>query len=133
MTMLNTQAHVLIIDDMEASRMLARFCLEELGFTDIHEADDGKHALEYVAESWKNRHPVQLILCDHNMPGITGFQFFRVLHQTEEFKKIPILMVSAQQDIHLVSEMALHGISWYITKPIRADVLKERLEKVFGS
>jgi two-component system chemotaxis response regulator CheY len=132
MSSLNLRLHILVIDDQEASRTLARFCLEELGFTDIHEAEDGRTALEHVAESWKKGHPVQLILCDYNMPGVTGFQFFRVLHQEPEFKKIPVLIVSAQQDIQMVKEMAMQGIRWYITKPVTAPVLKEKLELALG-
>lgn len=124
--------HILIIDDQEPSRVLARFCLEELGYKNIHESDDGQHALEYVATTWKNGDPVKLILCDYNMPGVTGFQFFRVLHQREEFKKIPVLFVSAQQDINIVREMAMQGIKHYITKPVTSEVLSQKIEKILA-
>lgn len=124
--------HILIIDDQEAGRLLARYCLEELGFNDLHEATGGEEALKYLARTWKDGKPVQLILCDYNMPGVTGFQFFRVLQKTEEFKNVPLLVVSAQQDYNLVREMAMQGIEHYITKPITTPVLRKKLTEIFG-
>lgn len=93
---LDKNMHILIVDDQEPARLLTRFCLIELGFINLHEVADGLAAMKYVAEAHKADKPVQLILCDHEMPEVDGFAFFRTLKATEECADIPFVMVTSQ-------------------------------------
>jgi two-component system chemotaxis response regulator CheY len=129
---LSRNLHILVVDDQESSRTLARFCLEDLGFTNIKEVESAKKGMEYVAENWKKGSPVQLILLDHQMPEVTGLDFFKTLHQTEATRKVPILIVSSQQDRDIVKEMGTTGVVHYVVKPLTLNILKEKLSAIFG-
>lgn len=124
---LDKNMHVLIVDDQEPARMLARLCLLELGFKNIHEVADGLQAMEYVAHSYKTGNAVRLILCDHEMPEVDGFAFYRTLKASRECHDVPFVMVTSRSEPELVAAMAAKGIKHFIVKPISSQVLGQKL------
>src|SRR5262245_24431163 len=124
---LDKNMHVLVVDDQEPSRLLSRFCLNELGFKRVHEAADGYKAMEYVAEAYKSGDPVTLILCDHEMPEVDGFSFYKTLKASKECRDVTFVMVTSHSEPELVSEMKLRGIQYFIVKPINSKVLGQKL------
>jgi two-component system chemotaxis response regulator CheY len=102
----------------------------DLGFKNIHDVSDGHQAMEYVAQAYKSPNPVGLILCDHEMPEVDGFQFYRVLHESPECREIPFIMVTGHSEPELVAAMAARGIKNYILKPISPQQLGEKMMKM---
>jgi PAS domain S-box-containing protein len=82
--------HVLVVDDDESSRKLLRRYVEAAGWS-CDEADTGLSALERV----HSRVP-DLILLDLMMPVMDGFEFVDELRSTEEYRAVPIVVVSAK-------------------------------------
>jgi signal transduction histidine kinase/CheY-like chemotaxis protein len=82
--------HVLIVEDEAATRDLLRRTLESDGWQ-VDEADNGVTGLEQV----RKRCP-DLILLDLMMPEMDGFEFVRQLRQNEEWRSIPVLVVTAK-------------------------------------
>ena len=80
---------VLVVDDEEESRRIARRHLERLGW-EVAEAKDGAGALHWLAE---NPRPV-LILLDLLMPGMNGFAFLEKIEQHRHFRDIPIVILT---------------------------------------
>jgi CheY-like chemotaxis protein len=81
---------VLVVDDDPSMRELIRIVLDEEGCAVI-EAENGRVALESVREE-----PPQLILLDLMMPEMDGFEFLSELRRHEEWRGIPVAVVTAK-------------------------------------
>ena len=68
--------HVLVLDDEPFMLKLLAKLLTNQGFTHVTTCDNGQSALDLVDQS---THPVALVLCDLNMPGMDGVEFVRKL------------------------------------------------------
>ncbi len=79
---------VLVVDDDENTRRFLTVALEENGYETVT-AEDGDDGLKKVQES-----PPDLILLDVMMPKKTGFTLFKQLRKTEEYKDIPVIMLT---------------------------------------
>ena len=79
---------VLVVDDDESTRRFLTVALEENGYETVT-AEDGDDGFKKVQES-----PPDLILLDVMMPKKTGFTLFKQLRKTEEYKEIPVIMLT---------------------------------------
>lgn len=79
---------VLVVDDDENTRRFLTVALEENGYEAVT-AEDGDDGLKKVQESIPD-----LILLDVMMPKKTGFTLFKQLRKTEEYKDIPVIMLT---------------------------------------
>ncbi|MCL2825246.1 MAG: response regulator [Polyangiaceae bacterium] len=82
-------AHVLVVDDDQSTRDLLRRLLEKEGWQ-VLEASDGKKALNAL-EHWRPG----LIVLDLMMPDVDGFEVVEALQQREDWKSIPVVIVTA--------------------------------------
>lgn len=118
---------VLIVDDMQTMRRIMKNVLKQIGFSNITEADDGKTAL---AEMKKKQ--FDLVLCDWNMPEMTGIDLLKALRADDAFKSIPFVMITAEAKKENIVEAVKAGVNNYIVKPFTAETVSEKLKKVFG-
>ena len=119
---------VLVVDDFATMRKIVKKCLQELGFQNITEADDGSTALDKVKGN-----NFDLIISDWNMPHMMGIDLLKAVRADERYKAIPFIMVTAEAQKQNVIEAAKAGVSNYIVKPFTADQLQLKLEAVFKS
>jgi PAS domain S-box-containing protein len=94
---------VLIVEDESATRRMLRRTLTQQGWT-VTEAENGRVALERVAE----QRPV-LIMLDLMMPTMDGFAFIAALRQREEWRTIPIIVLTAK-DLTPEERQRLNGV-----------------------
>lgn len=130
---LHKDLKILIVDDQLPSRTLAKMRLRELGFENLHEAEDGREAMEMLAEAIKQCNRFKLILLDHEMPEVSGFQLFRMLQMSEEGKGVGVIMVTAHSRPELVSEMIQKGIRSFIVKPLTTEALQKKMLEAMAS
>mgnify|MGYP004478500907 FL=1 len=107
--------HILVADDDKHTRMLLRAVLEGENYT-VSTAENGEQALELL-----DREHIDLVVLDIMMPGMDGYEFTRLVRQTDS--TLPILMVTAK---HLPADEKkgfLVGTDDYITKPIDEEKL----------
>lgn len=107
--------HILVADDDKHTRMLLRAVLEGENYT-VSTAENGEQALELL-----DREHIDLVILDIMMPGMDGYEFTRLVRQTDS--TLPILMVTAK---HLTADEKkgfLVGTDDYITKPIDEEKL----------
>ena len=123
---LTLEMNLLIVDDASAMRRILRGLLKELGFKYMREAENGQLAL---AELKKKK--VDLVVCDWNMPVMTGIDLLRAIRADENLKTIPVLMVTAEAKQENILEAVQAGVSNYIVKPFNAATLQEKLNKIF--
>jgi len=103
---------IMVVDDIEANRLLIRDLLELRGH-EVLEAPDGVTALELVAE-----HAPEVVLLDVQMPGIDGLEVCRRLKASPQTASIPVILVTALSDREHRLSGIRSGASDYITKPI---------------
>jgi two-component system chemotaxis response regulator CheY len=117
----------LVVDDFSTMRRIVRNLLKELGFTNVHEAEDGVDALKQLrADS-----SFEFVVSDWNMPNMTGIELLRSIRADATLKHLPVLMVTAEAKRENIIEAAKAGASGYVVKPFTAATLDEKLKKVF--
>jgi diguanylate cyclase (GGDEF)-like protein/PAS domain S-box-containing protein len=114
---------ILVIDDDAMTRLLVREMLGGNGF-EIIEAENGQQGLELFASTAPN-----LVLLDVMMPGMDGFECLRLLCR-EQPSPIPIVMLTAVEDIHCVEQAYQLGATDFISKPIDWLLLPYRIRYV---
>lgn len=124
--MFNTKTKVLVVDDMLTMRKIVSKILRELGFDDIHQAQDGKEAWDKVQDG-----SFGLIISDWNMPNMTGLEFLKQVRASEKLKKTPFLLVTAEAESHQVAEAIKLGVDQYVVKPFSQDGLRGKLESAY--
>ena len=116
----------LVVDDFSTMRRIVRNLLKELGFTNVHEAEDGVDALKKLrAETF------EFVVSDWNMPNMTGIDLLREIRKDPALKGLPVLMVTAEAKKENIIEAAQAGASGYVVKPFTAITLDEKLQKIF--
>lgn len=113
---------VLIVEDQAESRAALVSILEELGVSEVFEADDGRHALEFMGRGGMK---VDLVLSDWNMPVMSGVEFFRTMRA--QGNATPFLMITGRGDHGSVMEARSIGIDGYIRKPFSPEQVEARL------
>jgi len=117
---------ILVVDDFSTMRRIVRNLLKELGFSNVHEAEDGVDALRKLrAETF------EFVVSDWNMPNMTGIDLLREIRKDDALKHLPVLMVTAEAKKENIIEAAQAGASGYVVKPFTAITLDEKLKKIF--
>lgn len=123
---MNKNIKILVVDDFSTMRRIVKNLLNELGFSDISEADDGKTALPMLQGG-----NFDFVVTDWNMPGMPGIELLKAIRADERLKAMPVLMVTAEAQREQIIEAAKAGVSGYIVKPFTGQTLKEKLDKIF--
>lgn len=122
---------ILAVDDCLTIQTMMVQCLNELGFENITLADDGEEAINLVAKNTQEGSPFELIISDIRMPNMNGLDFLKLVRGAMKDKKVPFLMVSAENDQSTVLEAISQGVDQYIIKPFNTDMLATKLVKIF--
>ncbi|MDL2268226.1 chemotaxis response regulator CheY [Desulfovibrio sp. OttesenSCG-928-G15] len=122
----NPNMRVLVVDDFSTMRRIIKNILRQLGFTNIVEADDGTTAWDTL-----NKDKIEFIISDWNMPQMTGIELLRKVRASEEFCDLPFLMVTAEAQQENILEAVQAKVSNYIVKPFTAEVMKQKIDKIF--
>jgi len=117
---------VLIVDDFATMRRILKNILKQIGFSNIAEADDGKTALTELKKD-----KFDLILCDWNMPGMSGLELLQNVRSDAGLKDTPFIMVTAEAQKENILEAVKAGVTNYVVKPFTAETIGEKLRKVF--
>jgi class 3 adenylate cyclase len=118
--MLN-QGLVLVVDDNEMNRDLLSRRLQRQGFT-IMIAADGQQALDKIRSQ-----PFDLVLLDVMMPQLNGYQVLEYLKADATLRHIPVIMISAIDDMDSVIRCIELGAEDYLFKPFNQTLLKARI------
>ena len=120
------RARLLIVDDVQINLdvMVGMLRAEH----DCITALSGSQALERLREG-----PLpDLVLLDVMMPGMSGYEVARVLHENHAWAHIPIVYVTARSDPQSESEALSSGAVDFIHKPVNKDVLRARVRLHLG-
>lgn len=117
---------VLIVDDEPNIVLSLEFLMQQAGY-DVRIARDGNEALECVVEKTPD-----LILLDLMIPKRDGYDVCQTLRRSEEWAKIPVIMLTAKgREVEKEKGMAM-GANDYITKPFSTAALTQRVKELLG-
>ena len=114
---------ILVVDDTEFNLRVATGILEQ--HFDVVCAKSGLKALEEI-----EKHIPDLILLDYYMPVMDGFQFIEIMKEVEEYKDIPIIMLTADNDRNTEVRGFQAGVMDFITKPFVNEIMLQRVGRI---
>jgi CheY-like chemotaxis protein len=113
------QRTVLVVEDDAAVRSLVAEVLDDAGYT-VLEATCGQMALQLAQE-----HVPSVVLTDHGLPDMSGFDLLDELRRHDASRHIPVMLVSgrAQQFVS-----GIHGVDRVLAKPFDIFVLVQQVD-----
>lgn len=117
---------ILVVDDFLTMRRIIRTALNQIGFGNIHEAENGEAALAIMRGK-----KIDFVISDWNMPKMMGIDLLKAVRANEVYKDIPFLMVTAESQKENVMEAVKSGVSSYIVKPFTRETLEQKLQVIF--
>jgi class 3 adenylate cyclase len=115
------QSNVLVVDDNEVNRDLLARRVQRQGHKVVG-ASNGFEALEMMRSQ-----PFDLVLLDIMMPQMNGYQLLETLKADKKLRHIPVIMVSAVEDIESIVRCIELGAEDYLSKPFNPVLLKARI------
>jgi len=112
---------ILVVDDNESNRNMLSRRLQRQGHR-VKLAEDGIRALEMLREE-----DFDLVLLDVMMPGMDGYQVLEHLHADDKLRGLPVIMISALDQLDTVVKSIELGAEDYLPKPFNPVVLRARI------
>jgi two-component system chemotaxis response regulator CheY len=117
----------LVVDDFSTMRRIVKNLLNDLGYANVVEADDGTSAWPLLQAGG-----IDFLVTDWNMPGMPGLELLKQVRADPKLAKMPVLMLTAEAKREQIVEAAQAGVSGYVIKPFTAITLKEKIDKILG-
>ena len=126
---LQARRGVLIVDDHEMVRANLKEMLTQAGYGPIFEADDGDQAFRVLSE---NVSEIAIMICDWEMPKVTGLELLRKVRIDKELSQTPFIMITSQTSIeHLKLQKAIEAdVDHYLIKPFTSETLTAKMSEV---
>jgi len=115
----------LVVDDLELMRAVTVNQLRALGCEKVKVARNGATALEMLRKG-----NIDVVLCDWNMPVMSGLDLLRAVRADPALARLPFLMITAEAERQRIEEVIHAGVSGLLVKPYNAGNLRNRLERV---
>lgn len=123
-----SKVSVLVVDDATFIRDLVKKGLRDnFPGIQIEEAVNGRKALQMLA-----RQPVDLILCDWEMPEMSGLELLSWCREQDSLKTVPFIMVTSRGDKENVVQAIQAGVSDFIGKPFTTEQLTTKVKKALS-
>jgi len=120
--MTDAQAALLIVDDNEDNRYTLTRRLQREGYTNLTSATDGQQALDLLQKI-----PFDLVLLDVMMPGLNGYEVLERMRADNRLRHVPVIMISALDEIESVIRCIELGAEDYLSKPFNPTLLRARV------
>ena len=117
----NRGAKILVVDDVEDNREVLRRRLAREGYA-VECASNGREALDRIASA-----PFDLVLLDVMMPEVDGYAVLEQLKSNPATRDIPVIMISALDDMPSVVRCIERGAEDFLPKPFDAVLLRARI------
>lgn len=117
---------ILVVDDMKSMRLTLRKMLQNLNIgKKLRFAENGKEGLEVLKSA-----PFDLAIIDWNMPVMNGITMLEEIRNDAKIRDISVIMVTAEAERDIVSEVAEVEIDGYLLKPFTLDALDKKVKAV---
>src|SRR3954467_9323871 len=120
--MSGSDAALLVVDDIDDNRFALSRRLARQGYLNVTTAVDGRQALELL-----NSSPFDLVLLDIMMPTVNGYEVLAQMKASSSLRHIPVIMISAVDEIESVVRCIELGAEDYLPKPFNPTLLRARV------
>ncbi len=123
---------ILVVDDSGVQRKMIISIIRKAGYeNEVLEAGDGNQAIEVLAANYQD---VGLVLCDWNMPNMSGLEFIQAVAKVPAVANIPVVMVTTEGTEEKINEAkaANPNLAGYIPKPFTPEKLKETIQSILS-
>ncbi|HEY5720367.1 MAG TPA: fused response regulator/phosphatase [Gammaproteobacteria bacterium] len=120
--MTDSSAALLVVDDNEDNRYTLTRRLKRQGYANLVTANDGREALEQL-----RKQPIDLVLLDIMMPEMSGYEVLEHVKADAALRDIPVIMISALEEIESVIRCIELGAEDYLSKPFNPTLLRARV------
>lgn len=117
---------IVIVEDFNTSRQIIKKTLESMGYL-VDEASDGREATRFF-----NGSKIDLVITDYNMPNMDGGALVEYIRSKDDYKYIPIFMLSTETNIEKQNRAKEAKITAWIRKPFDVVEFKKLVEKVLA-
>ena len=114
---------VLVVDDQQTMRGMARHCLKQIGVLDVALAASGDAALEQMMAK-----KFDVVISDLNMPGLSGTELAQRIKAHPVLRSVPVFLATSEA----FRDRAGEAIDHFVAKPFLVADLKQALEKHLG-
>ncbi len=116
----------LIIDDSVVMRRIHKNILldHKIKESSLFEAENGEIAVTIAKEN-----NIGLFLVDWNMPKLDGLKFVQIIRALPQYEDTPIIMITSEAARYNVVDAISAGVTNYVVKPIKGDVLWEKISR----
>ncbi|WP_417515631.1 response regulator [Marinobacter sp.] len=119
----------LVVDDASFVRdLVKRTVRQRFPVIETTDAQNGRRA-----QSLMSRATFDLILCDWEMPEMSGLELLQWMRQQPQYEKVPFIMITSRGDKDHVIEAVKEGVSEYLGKPFSPEGLSKKIIKVMGN
>lgn len=121
---------ILVVDDSAVQRKMIISIIRKAEYeNEILEAGDGREAIQKLGANFKD---VGIVLCDWNMPNLSGVEFLAAVAQVPQVASVPCIMITSEGTEAKIKEAyeKFPAMAGYLTKPFTAGQLKEKLDAV---
>lgn len=122
---------VLVVDDFELARHMILRALTDLGYVEVFEAKNGAEAQQVLREAAGSGKPFHLVFTDIHMPEVDGLELLRRnATEPQAFGSPSFVMVTAEIELHCITEAIKLGALDYVRKPVSVSDMKRKIEDV---
>lgn len=120
---------LMIVDDSATMRkiIMRTVAMSGLQFSRMEEAGNGNEALEKL-----NAGPIDIMLCDINMPEMSGTELVKKVRELGSCADTKIIMVSTESSQETIDGVIADGANGFITKPFTPEKFQEKLSPFMG-
>ncbi len=118
-----TQAKILAVDDSISMQGMIQQTLEPQ-----YQVFLASNTVEALGKLYHEG--IDLMLLDISMPGVDGLELCKILRKSPDFKKLPIIILTARDGFNEQMEGRLAGATRYMTKPFDADDLRQTIAQI---
>ena len=115
---------ILVVDDDKTTRKLLNLFLKAKGY-EVVTAENGLDAMEKLGTQ-----NINLVVTDMNMPYMDGIELTRNLRSDDNWKNIPIVMVTTEADDDEKKKAMDAGVDDYIVKPANAEQITDSIKRI---
>lgn len=118
-------SNILIVDDSKTDRLLYSKILKNITPEyEVEVASNGKEALDKIIAS-----PPALIVIDHGMPVMNGYEFVKELKKSDIKDKPPVIVLSSDFDRSIATDYQELGVEFVFQKQVKLSSFKQAVEK----
>ena len=121
------QNKILIVDDDPFMRSMTTAILREAGFVYVSDAPNGHEALKYMRIAYVN-----LVVCDWEMPVMSGLEFFKAVQKEPKLVGTPFIMLTFLSETSKVKEAIAAGVKAYLIKPYKPSDLLQKINEMLA-